>query len=113
MFLLRVREPGRDETVVPMRGDQLTIGRSPSCRLSFPQQKALSRNHAHFVRDGRQEFALAFGAGVVGHGVVTEANVHEGVFAVESLDAFARTKISNPPPIILNLLAEYSKPSET
>ena len=52
MFLLRVREPGRDETVVPMRGDQLTIGRSPSCRLSFPQQKALSRTHAQFVRDG-------------------------------------------------------------
>lgn len=35
-----------------MRGDQLTIGRSSSCRLSFPQQKALSRTHARFAREG-------------------------------------------------------------
>jgi serine phosphatase RsbU (regulator of sigma subunit) len=35
-----------------MRGDQLTIGRSPTCRLSFPQQKALSRTHARFAREG-------------------------------------------------------------
>jgi serine phosphatase RsbU (regulator of sigma subunit) len=52
MFLLRVRQPGHDETVVPMRGDQLTIGRSPACRLSFPQQKALSRTHARFALEG-------------------------------------------------------------
>lgn len=52
MFLLRVRQPGHDETVVPMRGDQLTIGRSPACRLSFPEQKALSRTHARFVLEG-------------------------------------------------------------
>jgi len=52
MFLLRVRQPGHDESVVPMRGDQLTIGRSPSCLLSFPQQKALSRTHVRFAREG-------------------------------------------------------------
>lgn len=52
MYLLRVRQPGHDESVVPMRGDQLTIGRSSSCRLSFPQQKALSRTHARLEREG-------------------------------------------------------------
>jgi hypothetical protein len=52
MFHLLVRQPGRAETPLPMRGDQLTIGRSVGCQLSFPQEKALSRTHAVFAREG-------------------------------------------------------------
>ncbi len=50
-FVLRIKESGRDDRVVPLRGERLTLGRSVNNELSYPEQKALSRQHAVFTRE--------------------------------------------------------------
>ena len=50
-FLLRVKEPGRDDRAFPLHGERLTLGRSVHNELSYPEQKALSRQHAVFTRE--------------------------------------------------------------
>ncbi len=49
-FVLRVKEPGRNDRIVPLRGERLTLGRSVNNELSYPDQKALSRQHAMFLQ---------------------------------------------------------------
>ena len=50
-FVLRVKEPGQDDRAVPLHGERLTLGRSVHNELSYPEQKALSRQHAVLTRE--------------------------------------------------------------
>ncbi len=51
---LRIHVPDGPAKIVPLEGDQLTLGRSSNTELSFADDAGLSRQHLAFERDGEE-----------------------------------------------------------
>src|SRR5690606_4461669 len=50
MATFRIKLPGKEPRVIPLRGDRITIGRRPDNTVEIPEP-TLSARHAELVRD--------------------------------------------------------------
>ena len=49
---LKIQCPDGQSKIVPLQGDHITLGRSSTTELCFPEDAGLSRQHMAFEREG-------------------------------------------------------------
>ena len=49
---LKIQCPDGQSKIVPLQGDHITLGRSSTTELCFPEDAGLSRQHLAFEREG-------------------------------------------------------------
>jgi serine phosphatase RsbU (regulator of sigma subunit) len=55
---IQILSPDGHSRIVPLEGQSISLGRSASAQLSFPDDTGLSRHHLSFERDGDDAWAL-------------------------------------------------------